>query len=315
MISRDNDRYIAAIDVGGTTTKFGLVSAKGIQDQQSHAIPTPSIGGPDCFIEELVKGIEKLRPEGNQIAAVGMAVPGFLSADRETVTNCTNVPMLQGYPWRTSLQRRLGVPAILEVDCNAAAMGEYAFGGGQGVDRLLVLSLGTGVGVAMLIDGAPLRFTGSCSGDAGHIYVGGARRCSAGCKGCLEAEVSVDALGGSGRGTKEIISRALGGEPNSVEILYEAGRCVGCAVASLASCFQPDLVLLAGGIAEAGDLLIAPANKAFIEYGAPSFLVSIRKAQLGAKAALAGAAVAFLDRERTVSLSGDGSLFSMDVGA
>lgn len=143
----------------------------------------------------------------------------------------------------------------------------------------------------MLIQGVPLRFTGGCCGDVGHTFVGGDAKCSAGCTGCLESVVSVSSMGGSAAAVRELIRTAESGNENARATIRRAGRSIGIALATLTACFQPQLVLLAGGIAEAGDLLTEPASQGLQEYGGPYFAVPVRKAALGGLAALAGSAV------------------------
>ncbi len=298
--------HVVAIDIGGSNTKIALVSSEGPRLETLRQLPTPSRGDPEAFLSALVDQVKGLCGRSEPVCGAGIALPGFLSDDLETVIYNPNTPMLVDYPLRSRMTQALGLPVTLEIDCNAAALGEYRFGAGRSVRRLLVLSLGTGVGGGMLVDGQPLRFTAGCCGDIGHAYVGGEERCSAGCKGCLEAMVSVEALSravarawGDGRNgavmaVRTLIEAASAGEEKSAAILREAGRHIGVAVASLSSFFRPDLVLLAGGISEAGDLLTVPANEAFQHYAASYFHAPIRKAALGSSAGLAGAAVALL---------------------
>ncbi len=284
---------IAAIDIGGTSTKIALVSREGIAPDTLRRFPTPTHGRP----EDLLALIENHLHNLPAIEGAGLSTPGLLSDDREVVTFNPNTPVLENYPLRRSLEQRLGLPVTLEVDAVAAALGEYHFGAGRAARRLFVLSLGTGVGASLLIEGRPLRFTGHGIGDVGHVYVGGNRRCTSGCLGCLEATVSAEALLAAAPGASSVatlIESARAGDPAAQDVLHQAGRAIGIGITSLASCFEPDLVLLAGGIAEAGDLLTAPATEAIAEYAAPHFAPSVRKAALGSQAALAGAAAALL---------------------
>jgi glucokinase len=298
--------YVVGIDIGGSKTKIALVSSQGLWRETLRQMPTPSQGNPEDFLSLLVEQVRGLPARPGEIRGAGISQPGFLSEDLETVIYNPNTPLLVGYPLRRRLAERLEMPVTLEIDCNAAALGEHRFGAGLSVRRLLVLSLGTGVGGGMLVDGTPLRFTSGCCGDIGHVYVGGEARCSAGCRGCLEAMVSVEALSreaapksgeeqDSAAGTvRALIEAARAGDLKSAAVLRRAGRYIGIAVASLSSFFQPELVLLAGGISEADDLLTAPANETFQQFAASYFQAPIRKAALGASAALAGAAVSLL---------------------
>lgn len=292
-MARHGSKVVAAIDIGGSTTKLSLVSDHGLMGA-TRTLPTPKDLGPQEFLQLLMGELNQLELEGLPLAGLGIAVPGFIGEDRQSVEVCVNVPALVGYPWVHSFEEKLGAPVALEVDANASGLGEYRFGSGKDCRRLLVVTLGTGVGAAMLINGEPLRFTGGCGGDWGHVYVGGCECCSAGCKGCLESVVSVRALGGSAQGTRELIRTAKAGEEKSIETLRRAGEMLGRAVASMAAVFEPELVLLTGGISEAGDLIAGPANQSFQDCVSPLFRAPIRKGALGGAATLAGAACGLL---------------------
>ncbi|MCX6623894.1 MAG: ROK family protein [Acidobacteria bacterium] len=287
---------IAAIDIGGTNTKIAPVTRDGIVASRLQQFATPSHGRPEDLLSAIATRVESLA----DVAGAGICTPGLFSDDREVVVFNPNTPVLENYPLRRELEARLRIPVTLEVDAVAAALGEYRFGAGSASRRLLVISLGTGVGASMLVDGRPLRFTGNGIGDVGHVYVGGGRRCTSGCLGCLEAMVSIDALMAAAPGSPTVaalIASALAGDVGCREVLQQAGRFIGIGITALASCFEPDLVLLAGGIAEAGDLLTAAAQSAIAEFASPHFAVPVRKASLGGRAALAGAAVALLFKE------------------
>lgn len=293
MTIRHRSMAMAAIDIGGSTTKLSLVTDHGLMGEM-RILPTPQDVNPQEFVQILIGELNQLEFHGLHLGGLGIAVPGFIGGDRRSVEVCVNVPMLVGYPWVRLLEEQLRVPVVLEVDANAAGLGEYRFGSGNDSKRLLVVTLGTGVGSAMLINGEPLRFTGGCGGDWGHVYVGGSDRCSAGCKGCLESAVSVRALGGSAPGTRELIRAAKAGDEKCVDVLRRAGEMLGKAIASMAAALAPELVLLAGGISEAGDLIAEPAKLSFHHTASPLFRVPVRKGALGGVATLAGAAVGLL---------------------
>ena len=149
MHRQTEDRCIASIDIGGTTTKVGVVSSSGLRSGQTREFPTPATGDPDSFLSMMIRELEQIQSERVQISGIGIAVPGVLSMDGEVVEHCPNTPVLVGYPFRTALKQWFGMPATLEVDCNAAALGEHAFGAGRDVKRLLVISLGTGAGACI----------------------------------------------------------------------------------------------------------------------------------------------------------------------
>jgi glucokinase len=276
-----------AVDVGGTNTRLAVVVDGTCLDDSYREYRTAEFRDGDDLVEAILEATRESTPRG-----VGICVPALLSRDLTTPEYCPNTPAIEGYPLRARLSERLRRPVRLEVDCNAAALAEYHYGAARGVARLVVVSLGTGVGVGVLDAGRPLRPTGGCFGDLGHIYTGGVRRCSAGCLGCLESNVSVAALGGDAPSVRSLIEGARAGRPDALETIARAGRSVGIGLASMSPFLRPDLVLLAGGISEAGDALIHATAGAFVEHAAPYFACPVAKAALGARAALIGAASA-----------------------
>ena len=279
--------WVASVDVGGTTTKVARVSLDDARVANHHWLPTPA-GNPDAFAGELADLIRPL-----DCAALGIAAPGFADDDRSRILYNPNTPVTENFPLRDRLAELTGLRAAFEIDCNAAALAEHRFGAGRDTARLLVLTLGTGVGAGFLQSGVPLRITGQCPGDLGHVYVGAeGRRCSAGCNGCLESVLSVAARGGTAQQTRGLIDSAVAGDPAAQDRIRCAGRYLGIALASLSSILKPELVLLTGGIATAGDLLTAAAQETFDTHAARGFAVPVRMGRFIADAAIIGAAVA-----------------------
>jgi glucokinase len=287
-----------SIDIGGSLTKLALVSTQGLCPDTFRQVSTAAHGEVEGFISDLVEQAARLAEESPEpVRGIGICVPGFLHDDLGSIAYNPNTPALVGYPLRRRIATATNLPVAIEIDCNAAAMAEYRFGVGHTARRLLVLSLGTGVGAGMVVDGKPMRCASGCCGDAGHVYVGGDARCTAGCQGCLESVISVEALRrASGfEEIRELIDAARAGNARAAAVLRKAGERLGLAIASLSTILQPDLVLLAGGISEADALITGPAQQAFEEYAAPYFHIPIRKGSLGATAALLGAALSILE--------------------
>ena len=186
-------RLAAAIDIGGTHTKLGIVDELGAIIVRGK-IETPRAGDPTPLVDAIE---DALRPvlETYAVDGVGVSVAGFLDAAREAMTGNANLPALCNFPLRAALEERLGKPCRLEVDSNASTIAEYRFGAGLGATRLLGIAIGTGVGGGVIIDGRLLRHTGACAGDLGHVIVAPTGRpCTCGATGCLEAMVCSAAL-------------------------------------------------------------------------------------------------------------------------
>ncbi len=267
---------------------------------------TESFFGQLCSLIDARLGSAQI--ELRQLAGIGVAVAGFLDTDRDHLVYNSNLAWLENFSLRSRLENRFQLPVELEVDSNAASMAEWCFGSGRGSRRFLCVTSGTGLGVGMIIDGAPLRFAYGCLGDVGHIIVQrNGPLCTCGGLGCAEIMVSAPAVAARYReragldrevSLRDVIIAA--GEKNAVAIsmLEETGEWLGIAIASLASTFFPDHIAVAGGLSEAGDLVMQPIERAF-ERHAGTFARSqttLTRAELGSRATLIGAAWPFLPK-------------------
>lgn len=313
--------YAIGIDIGGTTTKLALVNTCG-ELHTIKTVPTESDRDAGGFLEHLFVEtenlIKKVEDQGPNIRGIGISVAGFINPERTTMVFNPNIAELEGYPITPAFEARFQLPAILEVDSNCATLGEYHFGAGREAKRFICLAIGTGVGGGMTIDGQLLRFAYECMGDMGHVIVQpGGPSCGVGCKGCAEGMVSAPAivrrtmeglpanpssvlqnvLANKGvLGTRDVILAAGEGDSYAKTILEETGRWLGLAMASLSAIFLPDCITLAGGVSEAGDLLLKPAELSFRANSGSFYHENVRvcKAELGWKATVLGAASPFL---------------------
>jgi glucokinase len=299
---------ILCADIGGTSTKAGVVNAAG-ELRLLDSIPTR---GPDAhaFADALSQLIERVREAAGvkqyQLAGLAVAIAGFLDPDRGRMVYNSNLPWLENFPIRDHLAQRFNMRVELEVDSNAACMSEYCFGSGRGSHRFLCLAAGTGLGVGIAIDGHPLRFAYECLGDIGHVIVQpNGPLCTCGGRGCAEILISAPVLAeryrekrgaSSNVSLRDVISAARDGDDVAMSIIREAGEWLGIAAASMANIFFPDRIAIAGGLSAAGDLLMEPAENAF-RRSASEFArsrASLCQAALGPMATLTGAAWPFL---------------------
>jgi glucokinase len=258
------------------------------------------------------------RNKSLQVEGIGISIAGFIDPERTRLEFNPNLPTLEGYPITQAFSNRFDLPVVLEVDSNCATLGEQRFGSGRASKRFLCLVIGTGLGGGMTIDGELVRFTYECMGDMGHVIVQpGGPSCSVGCKGCAEALVSAPGIvkranlalpsfpNSSLNITKQetgdlearhIIEAAREDEPLAVMLLNDTGYWIGLALSSLSALFLPDRIALAGGVSEAGDLLLKPTETAYRSNAGAFYQenVTIKKAQLGWQATVLGAACPFL---------------------
>jgi glucokinase len=290
----------AGIDIGGTSAKLGLVDGEGRVVRRSQA-PTGRELAADDLVERLSGALVELLA-GDPVGGLGVAAPGCRRTDGEGVVNVTNLPHIDGYPLRARLEEATGLRTVLDNDANAAAMGEYRYGDGKGAERLLVVTVGTGIGAGMVVDGAVHRVSWQGLGDPGHVIVQARGPiCACGAKGCVEALASVPAIvrrAGELRGAAfpdlgTVIDAARRGEAPAVQALGEAGNHLGVALVTLTHVLGPDRICLGGGGMDAAeDLLMEPTSEAFRHHVQPFFgeRVTLGRARLGNDAGLIGAA-------------------------
>lgn len=274
---------LIGMDLGGTRIKAGLVEPGG-RLLKTLVRPTP-LGTEAADLErEVVDLAGALASEvPGELAAIGMAVAGFVQETGEIVQT-PNLPALSSCRFLPALRARFGdrPSYAVDLDAIAAAVAEHRHGAARGIRRLLMLVLGTGVGGAFLLDGQPLRVTLNCIGDPGHVIVKeNGRRCSAGGRGCLEAEISAAAVSDKARRAMarsghapdgeitgaEVFAAYKAGAPWAKEVWNDVGACLGRGLASLAAIFAPQMVVLAGGLAQAMEAFIVSCRRELAECG------------------------------------------------
>jgi glucokinase len=310
----DEEQAGLGIDVGGTTAKLGVVD--GARRVRARAtVPTGyelTAAGLVARLAETARSLlQQVAPEGLAIRTAGLALPGMLLPDRSGVRNVTNLPGLNDAPLRDWLAERLGLAVGLDNDACAAALGEYRYGAGEGAARLLVVTVGTGIGAGMVVDGTVFRTSQGCLGDPGHVIVAPeGPRCGCGGRGCLEVMAAAPAIArhaarlaterpGSALArlpvpihAADVARAAAAGDDAAREALATAGRWLGMGLASLLHVLSPERILIGGGVAEAGDLLLDPLRASIHDYGMPFLTrpLTVARAALTTDAGILGAA-------------------------
>lgn len=302
----DGPERVAAIDVGGTTIKGAVLDREG-RVTSAKRCPTGADRGPDAVIEAILKLAEELVSVEPQPAALGIAVPGLVQDRDGIVLEATNLG-LQETPIRELASQRLGSPVVALHDVRAAALAEGTLGAARGRSDYLLLTLGTGVGAAVVIGGRPYTGVRGIGGELGHVAVDPhGPPCPCGGIGCLEAVASAGAVArryGQAVDAEEVARRAASGEEAATQVWREAVDALAIALVNYATLLDPALVVLGGGLASAGPRLFDPLRERVGEatrFGDP---VPIVRAALGEDAGRYGAAIAAW---RTVGLD-EGSL-------
>ena len=305
------------VDVGGSSAKIGLVNAAG-EILNRHRVPTPTVDTPDAAFAVYLAGIRAVLaqsdPSTQSLTGVGVGMPGQINPDRLSAT-ASNVPILDDFPLVERLSTALGVPAQIDNDATVAAIAEYHYGAGQGFARLLTVTMGTGIGLGMVVDGAPQRPTRGCMGDPGHIIVDAAGRwqCNLGCWGCLETVASSHALereamaaaswspetrlgtrlkAGGRLSAADVIEAASTGDAQAISLIEQVGIWLGIGLTSWCHSYAPDGILIGGGLSAAGELLLGPAREKMRRTGMSSYVEKppVDLAALGNDAGIVGAA-------------------------
>lgn len=268
---------IAGIDIGGTTSKIGLVANGRVVRQLR--IPTTGHADDHAFADALAEQVRTLARKHAEgpVKAVGIGAP---NANQFTgiIEMAPNLPWKHDVPLARMLGDRLGVPAVLGNDANAAALGEWRYGAGQGIQDLLVVTIGTGVGSGFIVNGQLMLGSAGNAGELGHMtLVVDGRACTCGRKGCLEAYVSIRGMRQTyaelsddlevlkDEGVKCIADAAHQGDPAAVRTFEETVRWLAVGLANAVAVTGPRRVVLFGGIVRSGELLMTPLKKRFNE--------------------------------------------------
>lgn len=259
--------------------------------------PTPRDSQQE-LLETLDEAVEALLDDGT--AALGFGLPSTIDQRAGRAISSVHIP-LADVDFRDRMSERFGLPVAIDNDGNAATIAEWKAGAGQGARHMIMLTLGTGIGGGLILDGKPYRGAIGAGAELGHIVLQlDGPACGGGCDGFghFEALASGEAadeaavrLFGPGATAHDLVSRARENDPEAAAAMTEIGRRLGAGLGSLVNIFQPEVIVIGGGFAAAGDLLFGPAKDMVArEALAPGRdLVRIVPAELGPKAGLVGA--------------------------
>ncbi len=306
------------LDVGGTALKCGLVDPHG-RVLASSAIPTECAAGVDHVVRRMALIIKEMQAAAAaqrlRVLGVGLGLPGTLDRARGTVIAPPNLTGWRNVPIVERVQSATGLAAVLENDANNAAMGEYTCGAGRGARSMVLMTLGTGIGGGMVLDGKLWTGAMGNAGEVGHMIVEvEGRRCGCGQNGCLEAHASatattarlIEALAAGEESSlrarldrnepitvEAIVNAASVGDPLCQHVWQETCRYLAVACVNLRHICDPELIILAGGMSAAGDALLDPVRQDVERLGSKTHGVTgeIRLARLGNDAGFIGSAL------------------------
>ncbi len=318
---------VIAIDLGGTKIAAGVVSGdlKILARENGY---TDAGSGVDAVVERIVglcrRLAERLVMNMSQMGGVSIAACGAIEPARGLVVFSPNLPGWCNIPLRDMVAERLGAGAMLINDANAAALGELHLGAGRGKKEMIYLSLGTGIGGAIIIDGKLYTGSAGSAGEVGHMTLNtGGRRCNCGNTGCLETlasgtAITRDAIDRIAGGACSSLTKMVGGrlenidaekvaiaartgDPVALDVIHQAAFYLGLGMVNLVNIFNPEVIVVGGGVAGMGEMLLGPARKMVTERAFPTSAesVSVVASQLGNDVGIIGAAVFALQRTDT----------------
>ncbi len=281
-------RLAIGIDIGGTKVAGGVVDVDGVITHRARR-DTPHRSTSPSVVEDTIVDVvdELMHTVGSDVAAVGIGAAGFVAADRATVVFAPHLSW-RHEPLQKALQKRVAAPICVDNDANAAVWAEWKFGAAQGESHVMMITLGTGIGGGILVNGHVQRGRFGIAGEFGHMQVvPGGHRCECGNRGCWEQYASGNALVREARSlfsanspiASDLLNRVEGnpanltgpliteaardGDPTARELLAEMGNWLGVGIANLAAAFDPGTFVVGGGVSAAGDLLLDSARETF----------------------------------------------------
>lgn len=310
------DNIVLAVDLGGTNLRMAAVDADGVIAARSK-IATPRSDDPADIVDAIIGAAKDCHDLGSpvyDIKAIGIAIPAMSIREGGVVNKAANLPSLDGYALGPAVSEKLNVPAVLENDANAAAIGENWIGASRGIENSICVTLGTGVGGGIILNGRTLRGPDWSAAEIGHICVEPlGPPCGCGSNGCVEQYSSATGIVRIARETmgdypasvlhsqfdlsaSDIYDAGIAGDELAIEVFRQMGRYLGIALAGLINVLNPEVIVIGGGAAAGWDLFIGPLQEEIARraYSQPAKRAKLVRAVLGDDAGLIGAArVAF----------------------
>ncbi|RLC75430.1 MAG: ROK family protein [Chloroflexi bacterium] len=309
---------VIGIDLGGTKISTALVESDGKIIAQDYR-KTMAAEGQQAVIERILNSARQVMSQAkvtrSQVAAVGICAPGPLDIEAGVVVAPPNLPGWERVPLKQLIEDNLGITTFLENDANAAALSEHRFGAGRGVEHMIYITVSTGIGGGLILDGKLYHGASGMAGEVGHITIEpGGPLCGCGNRGCLEALASGTAIarvarervaqnvptlmtdmtdGDPERITARLVAEAAGqGDKVANEILTKAMDYLGIGMANLVNLFNPQLIVIGGGLTNIGERLFGPVRQAIEQHAlrAAAQAVRVAPADLGDNVGVLGAA-------------------------
>ena len=304
------------VDVGGTNVKIALVSDKG-KIIYSNSIPTRAEMGYEHTINSMKDAIRDLLKETKMkptdIEGIGFGFPGQIDCKKGVVRLAPNIPGWVDIPISSIMEKEFGIPTRVDNDVRTATLGELNYGAGVGCENLICITVGTGIGSGLVMNGKLVRGANNAAGEIGHIKLNmqGGPLCGCGDRGCLEAYASGPSIvamaeeyirGGKSTKYRELANpditpyivavAAKEGDPVAKQIFKIMGEYIGMGLTSVVNLLNPEKIIIGGGVADAGEILLNPIKETILKRAMTiQREVEIVPAQLGNTAGVIGASL------------------------
>src|SRR5438067_2789792 len=291
-----NPQRAIGVDLGGTKILAGVVGRDGSVEERREW-PTP-LDSQEELLQALARSVEDVLAD--DVAAIGFGIPSTIDQRSGRAVTSVNIP-LADLDLRAWMRERFGLPVGIDNDANAATLAEWAHGAGRGTQHMIMLTLGTGVGGGLILDGKPYRGAVGAGGELGHMVIDiDGPPCQGSCtgRGHLEslasghaATLAAQALFGPAVDAHRLVRLAQEGDASAIELLATFGHRLGAGIGSLVNIFNPEVVVIGGGFSAAGDFILEPARKTLQRdtlHPAPD-LVPVARARLGTAGGRVGA--------------------------
>jgi len=305
-------QIVLAVDLGGTNLRSAAVDDEGRMIHRGRR-PTPHDADPNKIVDAMSRLAEECRTAVGpdvSICSIGVAAPATMDVSRGVIHYSPNLPMINGLLLSSKLQESLGLRVVLENDATSAAIGEHWLGASRDVESSICITLGTGVGGGIILQGKPLRGPDGTAGELGHVCVEpNGHPCGCGSWGCLEQYASATAVvriaheiaqespdsvlcRSDAITAEDVYDAAINGDLVGIETYRRVGYYLGIVIAGLANVLNPEVVVIGGGMSAAWDAFIDPAREQLAKraFHEPASRVRLVRAELGDDAGILGVA-------------------------
>jgi len=322
-----SEQPVVSVDIGGTKIITAVFDVDGVMLSRIYCLTLGS-EGPASVINRLKAAIhrviEKAGLERDEVGGIGVAAAGAIDINRGLVADSPNLPRWHNIPLRDKLADSLGTPVFLLNDANSAALAEHRLGAGRGLNNLIYITVSTGIGGGMIINGELYNGTDGTAAEIGHMIIKiGGPLCKCGKRGCFEAMASGTAIASLaqkrlrrgeesimagladnkvGDVTAEVVAAAARkGDALALAVIDESAGYLGIGLANLVNLMNPQMIIIGGGVSKMGGMLLRPARKSMKEnaFNLPVSTVHLVRSRLGMHAELTGAALYARDRLRS----------------